>query len=78
MGPTLKRSNSSSFKKNPNRLHRTESNSSNRRNEDNDSALNQVEEEEEEEDTSDPKGNDSVSVNSIEREMTLKDRQEVK
>ncbi|KAI7891602.1 uncharacterized protein EV154DRAFT_507287 [Mucor mucedo] len=78
MGPTLKRTNSSSFKKGPHRLHRTESTSSNRRNEDSDNALNQVEEEEEEEeeDTSDNKDNDSVSVNSIEREMTLKDRQE--
>lgn len=76
MGPTLKRSTSSSFNKGPHRLHRTDSTSSNRRTEEGDNGLNQVEEEEE--DTSNSKDNDTVSVNSMEREMTLKDRQEVK
>lgn len=78
MGPTLKRTASSTFKKGSHHLQRSNSATSlNRSNEDN--GLNQVEEEEDQDSTSNNnQDNDTISVNSMEREMTLKDRQEVK
>lgn len=84
--PKLKRSASSSLSRNY-RLEPSISHSSNRRNSTltNDDLIEDGREEDEDEDEEDDDDNqenqdndhDSLSINSIEREMTLKDRQEV-
>lgn len=82
--PKLKRSTSSSLSRNY-RLESSLSHSSNRRNSTltNDDLIEDGREEEEEDDDDDnnqenqDNDHDSLSINSIEREMTLKDRQEV-